>query len=295
MVIHSKVDYVLMTAAFNEEAYIETTIRSVVQQTLLPQKWIVVSDGSTDNTDRIIQKYTNQYKFIELLRIEKENKRTFCSKVRALNAGYSILQGLEYNYIGNLDADIDLTISYFEKIIAQLEIYPELGIASGVYVEKYKGQTIRFKKPKFHTPGAIQVFRRECYEKIGGYPKLEGGEDTAAGVCARMHGWQTRSFKDIEVTHLKPLLTGNLRHVIKGRFRLGWTDFLLGMHPLYAVVKLIRQLFNKPFIIGGLSLFIGFLYHWVFKRNRSVSKQFVEFFRKEQFSRLKLMARLSND
>lgn len=70
MVIHSKVDYVLMTAAFNEEAYIETTIRSVVQQTLLPQKWIVVSDGSTDNTDRIIQKYTNQYKFIELLRID---------------------------------------------------------------------------------------------------------------------------------------------------------------------------------------------------------------------------------
>lgn len=277
----------LMTAAYNEEAYLEKTIESVIKQTIPPRRWVIVSDGSTDHTDNIIRSYADRFKFIDYLRLEKSDERSFCSKVNALNAGYSALKHIDFDFIGNLDADIKLIPTYYEQMLSKFKLIPNLGIVSGVYIEMCNDRVSRFKKPLHHTPGAIQFFSRKCYEEIGGYPMIDGGEDTAVGIYARMKGWHTRSFQEIEVTHLKPLLTGRLPKVIKNRFRLGRSDFLLGMHPGFATVKLVRQLLIKPYIIGGLSLFLGYLYLQMGGRERPVSSQFIEYYRKEQLTRLK--------
>src|SRR4030042_3941710 len=100
-------DYVLVTAALNEENYIPFPIRSVIAQTILPKKWVIVSDGSTDGTDRIVAKYAEAFEFIELVRAEEgDTGPNFASKVRAIQVGYGRLRGLTYSYIGNLDADV---------------------------------------------------------------------------------------------------------------------------------------------------------------------------------------------
>lgn len=286
-----RTSYVLMTSAFNEEAYLPRTIESVLAQTRLPLRWIIVSDGSTDSTDDIVRSYGAKYGFIELLRREKHEGRTFCSKVQALRQAYDALRPSSFDFVGNLDADIELVPSYYERIMEEFARFPGLGIASGAYVEEVDGRRVRFSSPDYHTPGSIQVFDRMCYEQVDGYPLMDGGEDAAAGVSARMNGWQTRRLSELEVLHLKPLRTGTLSRTVRNRFRLGRSDYLLGMHPVFAGLKCLRNLPQTPILIGSLSTFAGYLHGSVFIGKRPVSNQFVRFVQREQFSRLRLTRR----
>src|ERR1022692_4850163 len=108
MVIQAKLRnfYVLVTAAYNEGGFIENTIRSVISQEVPPARWVIVSDGSTDNTDEIVKRYAAQYDFIQLYRITEDHPRNFAAQVNAINAGIAQLSGAEYEFIGNMDADV---------------------------------------------------------------------------------------------------------------------------------------------------------------------------------------------
>ena len=124
-------DYVLVTAAYNEEAFIEQPLRSVVSQTLLPLKWIIVSDGSTDHTDEIVHGYAEKYRFIQLHRITEDHPRNFAAQENASNTGFALLNGLEYEFVGNLDADISLEPGYFAQLFEKFTQDPVLGLAGG--------------------------------------------------------------------------------------------------------------------------------------------------------------------
>ena len=128
--------YVLMTAAYNEEAYIGKTIASVISQSLRPSRWIIISDGSTDGTDQIVQNYSLRHEFIHFLRLSRPPGHSFRSKVLALQAGSKLLEGAEFEYIGNLDADISLGPTYFDDLIRHFEGSRDLGISSGTVCEK---------------------------------------------------------------------------------------------------------------------------------------------------------------
>jgi hypothetical protein len=162
--------YALISAARNEKDYIERTLNSVVSQRLLPKKWVIVSDGSTDRTDEIISKYVKKYDFIQLVRVEDQKLRDFSSKVYAINIGYENLRNCNYNYLGNLDADISFSSRYYENILTEFEEDPRLGIAGGFIYEQINGQ---FECLTYNSSssvaGTIQMFRRECYENINGY------------------------------------------------------------------------------------------------------------------------------
>jgi glycosyltransferase involved in cell wall biosynthesis len=280
--------YVLITAAYNEADYIRQTIDSVVSQTILPFKWIIVSDGSTDATDLIVREYAARYPFIVLVRRKtSKRERDFCSKVISLQCAYARLKHVRADYVGNLDADIVLPPDYYEALMIKMEQDPGIGIASGTYVEKVAGKSVRFKKPPYHTPGSIQFFRRTCFDEIGGYPLLKSGEDGAAGIMARMKGWRTISYPQLEALHLKPLMTGKLTRLLRGQFRLGRADYLIGMHPCYALIKLCRQMGLKPFMISGLSLFAGYVTSYLQGLERPVSRDFIEYVRKEQLQRMR--------
>jgi len=284
----SMINYVLITAARNEATYIEMTLQSVIAQTVLPMKWVIVSDGSTDETDAIVKRYSRKRDFIDLIRIEEHNReRNFASKVFAIQEAYKHLQGINYTYIGHLDADISFNEDYYKQIINKFTQNDKLGIAGGLILENYEGQ---FESRPFNTTrsvaGGIQFFRRECYEEIGGLLPLKvGGEDWYAEVTARMNGWVVESYSDLKVFHHKR--STKTRGVIRESFRHGIMDYSLGSHPLFELFKCIRRIKEKPFFIAACIRIGSFIWAYLSAKERPVSEEFVTYLRTEQIQRLR--------
>lgn len=281
-------DYVLITAAYNEEEHISGTIESVLAQTRQPVKWVIVSDGSTDLTDSIVCKYAAMTSIIMFLRKQKEQSTTpFISKVKALHMGYAAVKGTPYGFIGTLDADITLGSDYYQKVISRFDLEPRLGIAGGFIYEKHTG---RFQNRRFNTSmsvaGAIQLFRRECYEEIGGHHFARyGGEDTICEILARMKGWRSHAFSDFIVFHHK---TGAAkRGAIGDAIRKGKLDYALGSHGLYEILKCVRRLWASPFFLGALARFMSFMWSTIQRHERDIPEHVVKFTQQEQRARIK--------
>jgi biofilm PGA synthesis N-glycosyltransferase PgaC len=278
--------YVLITPARNEAAFIELTLKSVTAQTVRPLKWIIVSDGSTDDTDEIVKRYAAPYQWIELLRMAERKERHFAGKVMAFNAGYARLKGLEYDIIGNLDADISFEENYIEFLLGKFRGNPTLGVAGTPFSEDGKTYDYRFTNVE-HVSGACQLFRRECFENVGGYiPVRGGGIDWLAVTSARMKGWQTRTFTDKVCLHLKK--TQDVKHRnLKGTFKYGYQEYVLGGHPVWQVFRAVYQMSKKPLILGGGSLLVGYLWAMIKRAEKPITREFEIFVRREQLRRLR--------
>ena len=277
--------YVLLTAAFNEEAFLAETIKSVLAQQVLPNAWVIVSDGSTDQTDKIILRYALKYPFIRFVRREKDQNRAFASKVLAFRAGLQFVNLEAIHFIGHLDADISLPPFYFGDLIRKFQQDSRLGIAGGWYLEKTSGQ-FRLSQGNSLTsvPGAIQMFRRACYQDIGGLLLIEhGGEDWYAEIMARKCGWRVRSFPELTVRHLRE--TGTAAGKLRYSYRQGFADFSLGSHPLFELAKVAKRIVWRPYVVGALARLSGFLMAHIYGK-RVVPPDFIAFLRKEQTARL---------
>ena len=281
-------NYVLITAVRNEEAYIDYTIQSILAQTILPKKWIIVSDGSTDGTDEIIMKYTTRNDFMVLIRRKTKNEGVdFSSKVQAIYEGYNQLRGIEYDFMGILDGDVSFNPYYYENVLIKFDENHDLGIAGGIVFDKYAERNVR-RSPGYseYIPGCIQLFRRKCYEDIGGLtPIKDGGEDTVAVIMARMNGWKVEAFEDLNVLHHK--CSEAARGKLKESFRDGKLYYSLGSHPLFEIIKSIRRLSTRPFFLYAFTRMCGYIWSYYQKQNRPVSAAFIKYLRKEQLSRLK--------
>ena len=281
--------YVLITPARNEEAHIEETIRSVIEQTLLPLEWVIVSDGSTDRTDEIVDSYASKIDFIKFVKASNEQKRNFGSKVNAFRAGYGKLETQDYTYIGNLDADITFGKNYFESLLKRFEENQKLGLGGGIICELVDGE---FKKQRISTnsvAGAVQLFRRTCYEDIGGYIPLKfGGIDAAAEIMARMKGWQVRTFPEYEIQHHRNVGTANVSKFKSLAFRRGITNYVLGYHPLFQLLISIRNITVKPYILYGILSLTGYFWAFYKKYKRPYSDEIIKFLRTEQLERIGL-------
>jgi poly-beta-1,6-N-acetyl-D-glucosamine synthase len=278
--------YALLTAAYNEERYIETTIRSVVAQLLRPKMWVIVSDGSTDRTDDIVQQYVMRHPFIRLIRREKDHSREFASKVFALRAGFQTLTLAPIHFIGHLDADVCLPPYYFCDLLAKFEKDPGLGVAGGWCFEETSCAVWQPRPGNctWSVPGAIQMFRRECYKDIGELLPIEyGGEDWYAEIRARMYGWRVRSFPELEAHHLRA--SGARASVLRYCYRAGFMDFALGSHPLFEVAKVAKMTATPPYLLNALVRMLGFLVAHACER-RMVPPAFVAFLQREQLGRL---------
>lgn len=284
--------YVLITPARNEEAYLEKTIRSVIAQTVLPLRWIIVDDGSTDGTEEIARKYCSRFDWMELVRMPDRCDRDFAGKVHCFRAGYRLIENLEFNIIGNLDADLSFESDYFEYLLAQFSENPELGVTGTPFVEDSSySYDYRYTNIE-HVSGACQLFRRECFESIGGYmPIKEGGVDWVAVTTARMRGWKTRTFTDKYLFHHRKMGTGKTGP-LAARFSLGRQDYYLGNHPLWQVFRMFYHMKYKPYLIGGLSLYAGYAAAGLQRRKRPVPQELVAFIRREQIERLLKIARI---
>ncbi len=278
--------YALITPARNEEAFIEQTIQAVVNQTIRPTRWVIVSDGSTDGTDEIVSKHLSAHSWIRLVRLPTHSDRQFAAKVQAFNAGFATLERDAFDIVGNLDADITFEKDYFAYLLSKFTADERLGVAGTPFVEDGRTYDFRFTSIE-HVSGACQMFRRQCFQDIGGYLPLEGGGiDWVAVTTARMKGWKTQTFDDRVCCHHRPMGTASTGK-LKALLSQGKQDYYLGGRPLWQLFRAVYQMTRTPYVVGGALLLFGYARAAVAREPRPISRELVQFHRKEQLSRLR--------
>jgi glycosyltransferase involved in cell wall biosynthesis len=283
--------YALITPARNEQTLIEKTIESMIAQTVLPIKWVIVNDGSTDATASLVKRYLAKYDWMELVDLPTQRDRSFAAKVYAFNAGLERVKNLDYEVIGNLDSDLSFDPDYCEFLLTKFEQEPSLGVAGTIFREEgYSSATDSFEGQK-HVAGGCQLFRRRCFDEIGGYiPNKAGGIDWIAVTTARMMGWTTRSFREKSFFHHRKLGTAE-RSVLSSTFSYGEKDYYLGGHPLWEIFRVAYQATKRPYLVGALALYSGYLSAFLRQMKRPVSDELMRFHRKEQMLKLKAIFR----
>jgi len=224
---------------------------------------------------------------MELFRISDDHPRNFAAQVNAINAGVAQMADVEYEFVGNLDADITVSPEYFEHLLYKFQSDLQLGLAGGYVYDKGKDGQFRTRRGNRvrSVPHAVQLFRRECFESIGAYVPLPyGGPDSHAETTARMKGWHVEAFPDLIVFHHRP--TGSAGGILRGLFRQGKMDYSLGYLPLFEIIKLVPRICSKPYFIGAMTRLAGFVDSYCRKGKRSVSPEFIAFLRGEQRDRL---------
>ncbi|HEY6260515.1 MAG TPA: glycosyltransferase [Nitrospiraceae bacterium] len=277
--------YVLVTPAKNEEASIGVTIESVVNQTIRPVEWMIVSDGSIDRTDEIVRAATLVHPWIHLLALPPRVQRSFAAVVHATEAGVHALSIDNYEYIGLLDSDVRFQSDYFERVIEQFESSPRLGLAGGVVID-VGSRKDRLPRNRQDVPGAVQFFRRTCFEALGGLLAIpEGGWDALTCARARMVGFETRLLTELVVDHLKPrnISEGGM---LRRHWQMGVRDYALGYHPLFEGIKCMSRIFESPLFVGGVAWWVGYWSAAIRHPARLIPGDLLEFLRGEQKRRL---------
>ncbi len=282
-------NYVIVTPAYNEEKYIRQAIDSVLAQTIQPLLWVIVDDSSMDQTADIIKRYAAKYPWIRYVYRKKEsNQSYYASNVYAIFKGLKEIELSDYDYLAILDADIELPANYYEEIFKLFTQDKRLGIASGHCMDRVGDILKKGLYDWRSAPKNVMVFRRQCYEDIGGFIPLKyAGEDTCACFMARMKGWTTWATTNLMVIHNKPMGTGHVNSRIKIRFRQGLGEYFLATHPLFMLLKSLRRCVKEPpYFTGGLALLTGFVYAHFIGQKRQISDELVKYIRKEQLRRI---------
>ncbi len=279
--------YVLITPARNEEKFIGKTLDSMVAQTILPERWVIVDDGSTDRTAEIVQGYAKQFRWIELIQRPQREVRNFAGKAHAFNAGFERVRELPFDVVGNLDADVSFEPDYFEFLLAKFSEFSQLGVA-GTAMREANYDAV---KDSFYNHsdvfGACQLFRRTCFEQVGGYTPIKwGGIDWVAVRTARLKGWRTESFCDKLFYHHRPM-GATEANTWKARFDYGRKDYFLGNHPFWQMFRVSFQMMKRPYVVGGLLLLSGYFYSFASRMERPVAVELLKFHRQEQLERLR--------
>lgn len=283
--------YVLITPARNEEAFIARTLESVVAQTRLPERWVIVDDGSTDNTAEIAARYAEKFPWIVLVRNPRRETRSFAGKANAVNNALAQMQDLDFDLIGNLDADISFGPDHFEFLLQRFLEDPRLGVAGTAYMEKNWDSTTDSFEGETSVHGACQLFRRACFREVGGYvANPAGGVDWIAVTTARMLGWKTRNFPERRFYHHRKMGTAQ-RSAAGAMFDYGMKDYFLGGSPIWELFRVIYRCGKRPFIIGGLALLSGYTWAALKRKERPVSPELMRFHRREQMLKLRSIFR----
>lgn len=282
--------YVLITPTRDEEKTIGETIASVLSQTILPAEWVIVSDGSTDLTDSLVEKAQKNHPWIRLINLQARPDRCFGAVAKAIMTAVKALEVADYSYIGLLDSDIRFGSGYFESVISEFQSNARLGLAGGWVLDADENPLILPDNLR-DVPGAVQFFRRDCFESLSGIHVIpEGGWDMLTCAEARMNGFETVLLTDLKVDHLKPR---NIAYggMLRRRWQHGVRDYALGYHPLFETVKCLSRLREKPFVISAACWWMGYVTAAIVRKERRVSRDLFAHIRREQLVRLKLLRR----
>jgi len=276
--------YVIISPVRNEEKYIEKTIQSVINQTIKPIEWIIVNDGSTDNTRVIIEDYAKKYAWIKVInRLDRGYTLVGKGVMEAFNDGFRNITCKDWRYIVKLDCDIVLARNFFEILFRRFSENKSLGIAGGTSYVLEKGKFCEEKMPIFHPVAVARVYRRECFEDIGGLPKVLGW-DTIDILRAQMKGWETKRCEDIKIIHLRRM--SSRKGLWEGKIRTGRNFYITGYHPLFLIARSIYRLKEKPYIVESVGVIYGYIKSWLKREKLVVTDEEKKFLRRQQLKRL---------
>lgn len=276
--------YVVITPVRDEEQHLPSTVESMIRQTILPKEWVIVNDGSKDNTGKIIDYYANQYPWIRgLHRRDRGFRKAGGGVVDAFSEGYRALTCREWDFVGKFDGDLRFDATYFERCFEEFDRDPKLGIGGGIicYV---RAEVKSFEEvPAFHVRGATKIYRRACWDEIGGLLPAAGW-DTIDEVKANSLGWSTRSFPYLHLVHERE--TGSADGRWRSFVKYGRANYMCGYHPLFMAGKCISKLATKPYGICSAGLMYGFLSGYVLKVPQFNERAAIRYLRRQQLKRM---------
>ncbi|TXT40138.1 MAG: putative glycosyltransferase [Comamonadaceae bacterium] len=282
------VPLVIVSPVRDEAKLIAQTMDSVIAQTCRPMEWVIVDDGSTDNTAAIVQQYASQYPFIHLVTIKDRGFRKLGGGVvAAFKFGLTQIKAAEFEFIAKLDADMSFEPQYLEKMLEALAANPKLAAVSGKVFRPENGKFVEEEIIDEHVAGQFKLYRWTAFCDIGGFVEevLWDGIDVHT---ARMKGWETRSFDDPQARLIHHRLMGSSdKNVYKGRLRLGRGIYFMGYHPLYALASSVFRMREKPFIIGGILIMMGYIKAFIQRVPRYDNLEFRAYLQNWQLNQLK--------
>ena len=278
----SSVEHVIVTPC-RDHREIFSLFDSIVAQTVLPVQWVIVLHNLTDLDHVKISNHAKQFDWITIIRVEDNSTRKRGAQIaRLVNIGISEIDH-NWTYFSKIDADMILQSEYFEKIFRKFSENEKLGIASGVchlvendvkYIEKVS---------KNHTRGGLKTYRKQCFVDIRGIREVDGW-DGVDNIAAQINGWETSNFNDIPALHSRR--TGSYNGLINGCFEAGKFAYAMRYSFPFLVARSFHRMLRKPFFIGGVSMFFGYLKAALRRTPQSLSDQEKKYLRKLQRRRL---------
>ena len=276
----------IITPACNEEKNLELLIDSMLSQSILPQEWIIVDDGSTDATSNVIQKAAVKYNWIRYLRKEKKGVRgPGKSVVDTFYFGFQNKQSNNYDVFMKLDADLVLPNNYLETIIYNFQNNLKVGVCGGVCSIQVGNQYLIEKETNIedHIRGAIKAYRRECFEDIDGLVPAMGW-DTIDEHNARFKGWLVLVLPELHVLHQRS--THQEYGFIKAAFRNGIMLYTIRMDVVLLLTNCLKKIIKKPYVILSLSMFLGYFVSFFRRERKIVNKDLGRFIRNYRYRKI---------
>jgi hypothetical protein len=256
--------YALISPCRNEARFIKTTLDSVISQSELPALWVIVDDGSTDETMEILTQYSAQYSWIEVVaKPDRGHRAVGPGVIEAFYVGLEALCLSEFDFICKLDVDLDLPPRYFELLMDRMQADPRLGSASGKpYYRSATGAWVSEKCGDEMSVGMTKFYRTSCFQDIGGFVR-EVMWDGIDCHKARQRGWIVRSWDepDLQFHHLRPMGASD-NNILTGRARHGFGQYFMRSDPLYFSATAIFRMTRPPYVVGGLAMLYGYARAW---------------------------------
>lgn len=275
--------YVLISPCRDEAAYMRRTLDSVVAQSVRPAKWVIVDDGSTDDTPAILAEYASRHDWIEVVqKPDRGGRAVGPGVIEAFYVGYDRIEPGDYAYLCKLDLDLDLPARYFEGLMARMEADPRIGTCSGKPYIRRGGRLVSERRGDEMSVGMTKFYRRECFEAIGGFVR-EVMWDALDCHKARAMGWRAVSWDDPELRfeHLRPMGSSQTS-IHTGRRRHGFGQYYMGSDPLFYAATCLFRMAEPPYVTGGFSMLAGYWGAWARRAPQHPDPELRAFIRRYQ-------------
>ena len=285
-------DYILVTPCKNEEDSLPELAESVVGQEITPVLWVIVDDGSTDKTPEILDELCSKHSWIKTVTLNEKPRDLGVHVSHVYRTGfdaainYCIENGIDYDYIASVDADIILDIDYFSSLISEFEADPNLGICSGHIGNKIRGNIV-WSDYKYDLPsGGARLWKSECFEDTGGF-LLTCSPDSVSNVKAKIRGWNTRHFAQPKAISTRAYSSAQGQW--KGYRKLGSNNYFIGYSPIHVCLKGIKLLYSKNgyFTHGvGLAYVYGYFHDFILDKPRLNDKEVIDYYQKNRLKEI---------
>lgn len=276
--------YVVVSPVRDEARHLRETLSSMLGQTVRPHCWVIVNDGSTDDTGSIADQWALEHSWIRVVhRADRGHRAAGGGVVEAFKTGYALVETEPWEYLTKLDGDLSFETDYFERCLREFEQDPKLGIGGGVIWNIENGRRVFEQHPDFHVRGATKIYRRACWDQIGGLVTATGW-DTIDEVAANMAGWTTRTFREIELNQLRG--TGSVEGPWRDSVKNGKAAYMAGYHPAFLIARAARRSVRPPILVAGAGLIRGYFGVAIRRRRRAIGQAHLRYVRQQQRNRL---------